>query len=150
MLGKLGLFVYYTCTEGKGLQMKKDGYKGGTMEVCITKEFGSNSSYITHVSASNDPIIAMATKPLMSLCCLMYIKANATLPLHRFLASWLRSSRKRCSYECNISYGDNVLTILHQVLNFGTWREACFTSPPGCPSYCTTSGCGPLPFLGTQ
>eukprot|EP00731_Ephydatia_muelleri_P013835 Em0007g1145a len=39
-----------------------------------------------------------------------------------------------CSYECNISYGNNVPTILHQFLKLGTRSEACFAGPTGCPS----------------
>ena len=39
-----------------------------------------------------------------------------------------------CSYECNISYRDNVPTILHQFLKPGSWSEACFAGPTSCPS----------------
>ena len=39
-----------------------------------------------------------------------------------------------CSYECNILYGNNVPTILHQFLKLGTGSEACLACPTGCPS----------------
>ena len=39
-----------------------------------------------------------------------------------------------CSYQCNISYGNNVPMIFLQFLKLGTRSEACFAGPTGCPS----------------
>ena len=44
------------------------------------------------------------------------------------------SIKNYCSNKCNISYGNNVPTILHQFLKLGTRSEACFAGPTGCPS----------------
>ena len=54
-----------------------------------------------------------------------------------------------CSYECNISYGNNVPTILHQFLKLGTRSEACFAGPTGCPSIALPLGAA-HPFGDTQ
>ena len=50
-------------------------------------------------------------------------------------------------YECNISYGNNVPTILHQFLKLGTPSEACFAGPMGCPSIALPLGAA-HPFGG--
>ena len=54
-----------------------------------------------------------------------------------------------CSYECNISYGNNVPTKLHQFLKLGTRSEACFAGPTGCPSIALPLGAA-HPFGDTQ
>ena len=70
--------------------------------------------------------------------------------IYRFSASWLRSSRNNCSYECNISYRDNVPTILHQFLKPGTRSEACFAGPTGCPSIALPLGAAHPPWGNTK
>ena len=86
--------------------------------------------------------------------CVMYVPANELRghpangsPFHG--AGLVFPIKINCSYECNISYGNNVPTILHQFLKLGTRSEACFAGPTGCPSIALPLGAA-HPFGDTQ